>query len=295
MGGFGGGASNPWGSPAPTAAVSAPPASAGAAYTKIHSEAQYHAAVKDAGTKLVVVDVSAEWCRPCKMIEPVFVELAQAYRGKVVFLKIDGDECRSLAQELGVTGYPTFLFFVQGSQVDKFSGADERRLRSVVAEYGDRDDMKPCPYKHFPLKDSEQVKYADMKWSPAHSHRPLPHAPALVRLSRRTALRSCCVWLSACQGRGGGQDRRVQRQGGGGAATVGGGEGRAGRHHPEAAEQAPLPLHHIHRRAVPHHSEGRPHDREAAQRIGPRTAVEGGCGRFGVLTPALSAVLLCRC
>ena len=166
MGGFGGGAPNPWGSAVPSSSSSSTTSSApsGPAYVKIHSEAQYHSAVKDAGGRLVVVDVSAEWCRPCKMIEPVFTELAASYKGRVVFLKIDGDECRALVQELGVTGFPTFLFLVQGNTVDKFSGADERRLRSTVAEYGDREDVKPCPYKHFPLKETEQVKYADMKW-----------------------------------------------------------------------------------------------------------------------------------
>ena len=170
LGGFGGGAGgNPWSSSMSAAgggggAGSAAGGSGAAAYTKIHSASQYQAAVKAAGSKLVVVDVSAEWCRPCKVIYPVFAALASEYAGRVVFLKVDGDECRELAAQLQVSGYPTFLFVVQGNTVDRFSGADERRLRATVSQYGDREDVKACPYRHFPLKDTEQVKYADMKW-----------------------------------------------------------------------------------------------------------------------------------
>ena len=180
MGGYGGGggASNPWGSPTAgsTAFSSAPSQARGSSsspsaspYLKVHSEQQYQAALRDAGNRLVVVDISAVWCGPCKRIEPVFAELATAYAGKAVFIQIDGDELKDLCHSLGATGYPTFLFFVQGVQVDKFSGPDERRLRSTVAEYGDREDVKPCPYQHFPLKEAEQVKYADMKWEVVES------------------------------------------------------------------------------------------------------------------------------
>jgi len=86
-----------------------------------------------------------------------------------VFLKVDGDENRDWILELGVTSYPTFFFLLNEKKVDSFSGADEKRLRSIISDYADREEVKPCPYQHFPIKDAEQVKYADMKWDAVES------------------------------------------------------------------------------------------------------------------------------
>lgn len=48
----------------------------------------FDAALKSAGSKLVVVDFTASWCGPCKMIKPHFDELARKHTGSV-FLKVD--------------------------------------------------------------------------------------------------------------------------------------------------------------------------------------------------------------
>ena len=174
MGGMGGGGGigggfgdNPWGSaisPTPAPTASSASSSSGHSYIDIHSESQYQSAVASAGKRLVVVDVTASWCGPCRRIAPVFAELSNEYKGRCVFLKVDGDENQSLMRQLGCSSFPTFLFFVDGKEIDRFSGADERRLRTIVREHGEVEKVKSCPYRHFPLKENEQVKYADMKW-----------------------------------------------------------------------------------------------------------------------------------
>ena len=171
MGGMGGGfGNNPWGS-APTApsatsaSSSSSSSSSGHSYVDIRSDSQYNAAVASAGKRLVVVDVTASWCGPCKRIAPVFAELSSDYAGRCVFLKVDGDENPSLMRQLNCSSFPTFLFLIDGKEIERFSGADERRLRSIVREHGEKaEEAKHCPYRHFPLKETEQVKYADMKW-----------------------------------------------------------------------------------------------------------------------------------
>ncbi|KAK7910333.1 hypothetical protein WMY93_015017 [Mugilogobius chulae] len=57
----------------------------------IESEAEFQAALKAAGNKLVVVDFTAKWCGPCKMIAPLFEEMAGEFTD-VVFLKVDVDD-----------------------------------------------------------------------------------------------------------------------------------------------------------------------------------------------------------
>ncbi|ELK24579.1 Thioredoxin [Myotis davidii] len=53
----------------------------------------FQEALNSAGDKLVVVDFSAAWCGPCKMIKPFFHSLSEKY-SNVVFLEIDVDDCQ---------------------------------------------------------------------------------------------------------------------------------------------------------------------------------------------------------
>ena len=57
----------------------------------IATKEEFDAALKEAGSKLVVVDFTASWCGPCQQIAPVFKGLAQEFKD-VVFLKVDVDE-----------------------------------------------------------------------------------------------------------------------------------------------------------------------------------------------------------
>ncbi len=66
----------------------------------------------------VLVDFWAEWCMPCKMIEPIFVELAGEYDGKVKFGRLNVDGGRQVAIKLGIQAIPTLMIFKDG-QVTK--------------------------------------------------------------------------------------------------------------------------------------------------------------------------------
>jgi thioredoxin 1 len=77
--------------------------------------------------KLVVVDLWAEWCGPCKMMGPVVDELATEYDGKVVVGKLDVDANSEVPTQYQVRGIPTFLFLKDGKLVDKAVGAVGRK------------------------------------------------------------------------------------------------------------------------------------------------------------------------
>lgn len=116
-------------------------------------------------TKLVVIDYFTTWCGPCKAIAPLFNELAHAHKEKVLFAKVDGDRARDLCEQEGITGFPTFHFYLGGKKIESFSGADRQKLQRIVEEHANYEPPPPpCPYKHFPLRESELVKYGDMKW-----------------------------------------------------------------------------------------------------------------------------------
>lgn len=64
----------------------------------------------------VLVDFYAEWCGPCKMLEPVIEELAKEYTGKIKVASLNVDENNATSAKYGVMSIPTLLF-VKGGQV----------------------------------------------------------------------------------------------------------------------------------------------------------------------------------
>ncbi len=85
------------------------------------NDASYDAFVKD--NKFAVVDFTAPWCGPCKALAPVLEDLAKAYKGKVAFGKLDTQDSPKTAVSLGIMSLPTVLFYKDGKQSDKVTGA----------------------------------------------------------------------------------------------------------------------------------------------------------------------------
>lgn len=72
---------------------------------------------------LVLVDYSADWCGPCKMIAPVLDEIADSYEGRVLIAKVDVDANREVAEKQGIRGVPTLMLFRDGKVADTKVGA----------------------------------------------------------------------------------------------------------------------------------------------------------------------------
>jgi thioredoxin 1 len=75
------------------------------------------------GSNLVLVDVWASWCGPCKMISPIVDEISSDYQGRLSVGKLDADSNRETITELGVRNIPTILLYKNGEIVDKSTGA----------------------------------------------------------------------------------------------------------------------------------------------------------------------------
>jgi thioredoxin 1 len=71
----------------------------------------------------VVVDFYADWCGPCKIIEPIINQLSREYDGKVKFVKVDTDANQELAVQFGIMSIPTVMFFSKGKVEDIVIGA----------------------------------------------------------------------------------------------------------------------------------------------------------------------------
>lgn len=66
--------------------------------------------------KPVLVDFWAEWCGPCKALAPILDEISKEVGEKANVVKVNVDECGELAQQYGIRGIPTLIFF-KGGQV----------------------------------------------------------------------------------------------------------------------------------------------------------------------------------
>ncbi|VDM77748.1 unnamed protein product [Strongylus vulgaris] len=126
-------------------------------------DSDFQVAMGEAGAKPVVVDFSAEWCGPCKMIAPFFESLSNKYMS-MVFLKVDVDKCEETAAQNGVSAMPTFIVFVNGTKVDSLRGANNSGLEAMVQKWADTQPSGDVPGQSdiTCLIDKRQMEYVPL-------------------------------------------------------------------------------------------------------------------------------------
>ncbi len=72
---------------------------------------------------LTLMDFYADWCGPCKIMDPVFAEIKKDYEGKIEFKKVDVESNSAEASKYGVMGIPTFVLLKDDKEVSRKIGA----------------------------------------------------------------------------------------------------------------------------------------------------------------------------
>ncbi|XP_020829462.1 thioredoxin-like [Phascolarctos cinereus] len=98
---------------------------------QIENKENFDSELKEAGEKLVVVNSSATWCKPCKMIKPFFHSFCEEYSG-MIFIEVDVDDCQDVATTQDEMKYmPTFQFYKNGQKMSEVSGTNKEKLKSM--------------------------------------------------------------------------------------------------------------------------------------------------------------------
>jgi thioredoxin 1 len=86
------------------------------------TDATFHELVRSAELP-VLVDFTADWCPPCRMIEPVLREIAVELEGRLLVARLDVDANPAAARAAGVLGMPTLNLYVRGEVAAQVVGA----------------------------------------------------------------------------------------------------------------------------------------------------------------------------
>lgn len=86
--------------------------------------------------KPVLVDYWAEWCGPCKMIEPILHELADEFGDQVKIAKLNIDENQQVTNQFKIRGIPTLMVFADGKvQGMKVGAVTKGMLKEFIQEH----------------------------------------------------------------------------------------------------------------------------------------------------------------
>ena len=75
-----------------------------------------------------LIDFGAQWCPPCRMMEPVVEELSQDFDGKATIAQVDVDQSQELANLFGIRSIPTMVIFKDGKPVDALVGVHPKQI-----------------------------------------------------------------------------------------------------------------------------------------------------------------------
>jgi len=84
----------------------------------------------------VLVDFSAVWCGPCKMLDPLVEEISSEYAGKLKVVKVDVDHNAEIAMKFQIMSVPTLILFSGGEAKERLTGyRPKNNIEKIILPY----------------------------------------------------------------------------------------------------------------------------------------------------------------
>jgi thioredoxin 1 len=100
--------------------------------TFIQDEAEFNSLL--ASEPLIVVDCTATWCGPCKLISPLIDQLATEYSDRAKVYKLDIDANKPIAKQFGLRSIPAVMFFKNGELTETLVGVQTYEMFTSTIE-----------------------------------------------------------------------------------------------------------------------------------------------------------------
>ena len=128
----------------------------------------------------VLVEFSAEWCGPCKLVAPELKALADELKERAKIVTIDIDRSPMISRQLGVQSVPTFVVFVQGRPAGGKVGALKRQqLRELLEPFLPRSEGALRPDEVAKLMQAGRIALIDTREQPVFSRAHIPGAQSM--------------------------------------------------------------------------------------------------------------------
>jgi thioredoxin len=128
----------------------------------------------------VLVEFSAEWCAPCKLVAPELAALSSELGEKAKIVTIDIDRSPNLAAQLGVKSVPTFVVFHQGRPANGKVGALKRnQLREMIDPFLPRAEGALKPEEVFQLLRAGRISIVDTREAAVFGRAHIPGAKSV--------------------------------------------------------------------------------------------------------------------
>ena len=85
--------------------------------------------------KIIFIRFTANWCKPCKEIQPLFDELSRKHSSDALFVDVDVDEYDDIAAEYGAISIPLFVCLRKSEVLGKLNSTNDIKLISFIEEH----------------------------------------------------------------------------------------------------------------------------------------------------------------
>jgi thioredoxin len=140
----------------------------------------------------VLVDLYADWCQPCKQIEPILNQLSAELAGKVKFVRVNVDQSPNIARAFRVQSIPMLVLLQGGRPIDQLMGAvDKKAIQQMLAPVLPQAPDEVPPQELAALLKTGQVIAVDVRDASAYGRYRIPGAvnlPAADVLTRKEEL-----------------------------------------------------------------------------------------------------------